>query len=173
MYLDSRGFVTIGMGHLIADMTGARKLEFRTAKSLPASAADIKVDYDSVKKLPPNRPASFYKIHTNLIILNVEIDKLTNQHIVSFEKELRIIYAGFDGFPTEVKLALFDLIFNLGATRLSLRWPTFNAAIKVKDWQKSADNSGRAPPVSAERNKYVKDLLEKGANPAHSQHLKL
>ena len=163
MYLDSKGYVTVGVGHLINHLAAAQKLSFKTAKNLPASAADIKIDYDAVKKQPANRLASFYKQYTKLTLSNTELDKLTNQHIDSFEKELKLIYGGFDTFPAEVKLALFDLIFNLGMPNLKNTWPKFNTAIKAKDWQKAADNSSRAAPVSAERNKYVKDLLEKAA----------
>lgn len=163
MYLDSKGYVTVGVGHLIRNLAEAQKLAFKTAQNLPASATDIKADYDAVKKQPANRLASFYKKHTKLILPNIDIDTLTNKHIDSFEKELKLIYSDFDTFPAEVKLALFDLIFNLGMTNLKNKWPNFNAAIKAKNWQKAADNSSRAAPVSAERNKYVKDLLEKAA----------
>jgi len=63
-----------------------------------------------------------------------------------------------------VKLALFDMIFNLGMPNLKNTWPKFNAAIQAKDWQAAANNSNRKPPVSPERNQYVKDLLEKASN---------
>jgi len=163
MYLDAKGFVTVGVGHLLGTLAEAQKLPFKNQKNLAAGQADIKADYDAVKKQPPNRLSSFYKKHTKLVLPASEIDKLTDQHIDSFERELKRIYSGFDGFPSEVKLALFDLIFNLGMTNLRNNWPTFNAAINAKDWQKAADNSSRKPPISAERNKYVKDLLEKAA----------
>jgi hypothetical protein len=39
----------------------------------------------------------------------------------------------------------------------------FKIAIKAKDWTVAAKESNRKPPISAERNKYVKDLLEKAA----------
>ena len=168
MYLDSKGYVTIGVGHLLRDVTEAQKLAFRTARILTASATDIKTDYAAVQKLPGNRLVVFYRPHTSLTISDLEIDRLTDQHIDSFGRELRFTYVGFDTFPTEVKLALFDLIFNLGATNLRSKWLTFNAAVRARDWQKSADNSDRAAPISAERNKYVKDLLEKAAKLAQS-----
>ncbi len=166
MYLDSKGFVTVGVGHLITSLAAAQKLNFKNAKNMPASAAEIKTDYDAVKKQPANRLASSYKKHTKLTLPNNEIDKLTDKHIDSFEKELKTIYTGFNQFPSDVKLALFDMIFNLGMTNLKNTWPTFNAAIKAKDWQKAADNSNRKAPISAERNKYVKNLLEKAAKAA-------
>jgi GH24 family phage-related lysozyme (muramidase) len=163
MYLDSNGYVTVGVGHLVNSVAEAQKLAFQTEKSMPASAAEIKSDYESVKKQSSNRLASFYKEYTKLVLPDAEIDKLTNQHIDSFEKELKLIYSGYDSLPSEVKMALLDLIFNVGMTRLKNNWPTFNAAINAKDWQKAADNSSRTPPISAERNNYVKDLLEKAA----------
>lgn len=170
MYLDSKGYVTVGIGHLITSVAEAQKLSFVDAGTgKKASAADIKTDYDNVKKQTKNRIASFYKKHTKLKLTQSEIDKLTDKHIESFYKELKRIYANFDTFPTEVRLALFDMIFNLGMTNLKNKWPSFNKHIKAKDWQKAANNSNRMAPVSATRNKYVKDLLEKAAKNAKSK----
>lgn len=162
LYLDSKGYVTVGVGHLISNTGQAQKLSFRTVKNLPATAAEIKADYDAVKKQPSNRLASFYRKHTRLTLPDTAIDKLTDKHIDSFERELKLVYGEFDNFPSAVRLALFDLIFNLGMANLKNKWPKFNAAIKAKDWQKAADHSRRSAPVSAERNEYVKNLL-KGA----------
>jgi GH24 family phage-related lysozyme (muramidase) len=164
--LDSKGLVTVGVGHLLSAVAEAQKLGFRKANNQNASAAEIKTDYDAVKKQPANRLANFYKKHTTLTLPDAEINKLTNKHIESFEKELKKIYNDFATYPSEVRLALFDLIFNLGMPNLKNKWPTFNAAIKAKDWQKAADNSKRAAPISAERNNYVKNLLEKAAQAA-------
>lgn len=169
LYLDSKGLVTVGVGHLISNLADAQKLAFKSAKGLPASAAEIKADYDSVKKQPANRVALFYKKYTTITLPNTEIDKLTNKHIDSFERELKNIYRDFSTFPPETKMALFDLIFNVGATNLRNKWPNFNAAINAKDWQKAANNSKRGIPVSDERNRYVKDLLEKAARNGKSK----
>ncbi len=163
MYLDSKGYVTVGIGHLLSTIVDAQKLDFKNASNKLASKNEIKSDFEAVKKQPANRLASMYKKHTKLTLSAMEINKLTDKHIDSFEKELKRIYTGFNTFPTEVRLALFDLIFNLGMTKLKNKWPIFNSAIKAKDWQKAADNSNRKSPISAARNKYVKDLLEKSA----------
>ena len=169
LYLDSKGLVTVGVGHLISNLADAQKLAFKSAKGLPASAAEIKIDCDSVKKQPANRVALFYKKYTTLTLPNTEIDKLTNKHIDSFEDELKQIYRDFSTFPPETKMALFDLIFNVGATNLRNKWPNFNAAINAKDWQQAANNSKRGIPVSDERNRYVKELLEKAARNSKSR----
>lgn len=166
LYLDSKGYVTVGIGHLLSTLASAQKLAFKNATHQPASAAEIKLDYETVKKQVANRLASSYKKHTKLTLPNTEIDKLTDKHIDTFEQELKRVYIGFTAFPSDVRFALFDMIFNLGMTNLRNTWPTFNAAINKKDWQKAADNSNRKSPISAARNKYVKDLLIKAAKNA-------
>lgn len=164
IYRDSKGFATVGVGHMMPNIQAAQQLPFYTQQGSKATAAEIKVDYDAVMKQPSNRLANYYKRFTKLKMRRLDIDQLTNKHIDAFHKELKIIYLDFDKFPSEAKLALFDIIFNVGMTNLKNKWPTMNAAIKAKDWSKAATNSNRQPPVSAARNKYVKDLFIKAAN---------
>lgn len=161
MYLDSKGLVTVGVGHLLATLQEAQKLPFTTQARVKATAVEIQADYDAVKKQPANRLAIFYKRFTKLKLNKIEIDKLTNKHIDSFYRELKQLYSGYDAFPSEAKLALMDLIFNLGATNLRTKWPNLNKAVKASDWANAALNSNRKPPVSAARNTYVKDLFNK------------
>jgi len=163
IYRDSKGLATVAVGHMIPNVQAAQQLTFYTAKGVKATPAEIKVDYDAVMKQPSNRLASFYKRFTSLKMKRTDADILTNKHIDSFYKELKIIYLDYDKFPSEAKLALMDLIFNVGMTNLKNMWPTMNGAIKAKDWAKAAANSNRKPPVSVARNKYVKDLFIKAS----------
>ena len=48
-------------------------------------------------------------------------------------------------------------------TDLNSKWPNFKKAIKSQDWETAANESNSKPPVSAERNKYVKNLILKAA----------
>ena len=163
MYLDSKGLVTVGVGHLLKDLASAQKLNFKKSNNMPASKNEIKVDYDAVKKQPKDRAARSYKKHVELKLLDADMNTLTNKHIDSFEGELKRIFSDFSTYPTEVKFALFDIIFNVGMTDLNNKWPSFKTAIKAKNWAAAAKESNRKSPISAERNKYVKDLLEKAA----------
>ena len=164
MYLDTKGYVTVGVGHLLTSAAAAQKLDFRKGGK-KATAAEIKTDYDTVEKQTKGKLASFYKKHTELVLAQTTIDSLTDKHIQSFEKELKRIYADFDKYPSEVRLALFDMIFNLGMTKLKNVFVNFTAAIKAKNWKKAATASKRAG-IQPARNNYVKGLLEKAAKNA-------
>ncbi|MFC4875135.1 hypothetical protein [Microbulbifer halophilus] len=82
-----------------------------------------------------------------------------------FYSELTTIYSqkngfqnNFDQMPSEVQMALFDMIFNLGATKLQKLFLKFNDAIKKENWADAATECNR-PDVSPSRNNYVKQLL--------------
>jgi GH24 family phage-related lysozyme (muramidase) len=163
MYLDSKGYVTVGVGHLLKDLASAQKLSFKKSNNMLASKDEIKADYEAVKKQPKNRLASFYKKHVKLKLSDLDINTLTNKHIDNFESELKRIFPQFSTYPSEVRLALFDIIFNVGMTDLNNKWPGLKKAVKAKDWSEAAKESNRKAPISTERNKYVKDLFEKAA----------
>jgi hypothetical protein len=111
-----------------------------------------------------NHAASYYQSFTPLRLSGSTIDQLTEKHIDSFYTELKTIYSEFDSFPADIKLALFDLIFNLGMTNLRKKWPKLNGCIAAKDWN-AAENCRRRG-IADERNEYVKALLLNGANTA-------
>ena len=175
MYLDSKYHVTVGIGHLLPTVAKAQKLPFIDEKTKKkATEEEIRADFKTISKLPRNpdpkkpRPsATFYKPHTKLILTQSDIEALRDSHIDSFYRELTspsLYFTDFDRYPEEVRLALFDMIFNMGMSRLRTGWPNLNKAIKAQDWQKAAKESYR--PGLGLRNEYVKNLFEKAAKHA-------
>ena len=161
MYLDTKGYVTVGVGHLLKDVAAAQALNFiHQSGGQEATAEEVNTDYDTVKKQPKGLFASSYKQYTKLALSSADIDALTDGHISSFEKELTIIYGEeeFTAFPSEVRLALFDMIFNLGMPKLRDGFPTLNKLVKAKDWAAAAGESSRRG-IADDRNQYVKDLF--------------
>jgi len=167
MYLDSRGFATVGVGHLLKDVGAAEELPFEKNNDEPATQAEISEEYNFLSQQEGNRVASYYKKFTHLTLSDKAIDALTDKHIDTFYKELTIIYDGFDDFPEDVKLALFDMIFNLGMTGLRKKWPKMNACIARKDWAAAAENCRRRG-IADDRNNYVKSLLLASATSSES-----
>ena len=161
MYLDSRGFVTIGVGHLLIDVSAAQKLPLQTTSGDIASEDVVAAEFALVHQQEGNRVAGYYQSFTALHLSDEAMDALTDKHIDSFYKELKVIYVEFDSFPRNVKLALFDLIFNLGMTALRKKWPKLNGCIAGRDWVGAAENCRRRGIADA-RNDYVKFLLASG-----------
>ncbi len=165
MYKDTKGFITVGVGHLLKNLAAAQLLEFiHQTTNKKATKDEIKIDFESIKKSPSGLFAPLYKKNTKLKLTSLTIDNITDKHINNFEGELKRIYGvvEFTKFPSEVKLALFDMIFNLGMTKLKNGFPNFNKSIKARNWSNAAKESNRTG-IAFARNKYVKDLLNKAA----------
>lgn len=159
MYLDSVGKVTVGVGHMLPTLSAAEKLAFVNAKGSAASKAEIKEDWDAVVAKGKGFLASAYKHDKSLTLPASKIEAQMNEHIKSFRSELKKIFPDFASYSEDVRLALFDMIFNLGMTNLKKKFPTFVQAIKDKDWTKAAGECKRKG-ISGKRNAYVKGLLE-------------
>jgi len=172
LYLDTKGKVTVGVGHLIANrnaMSGVTLYKTQNKKLTQAATLQEKLaEYDNIAKLPwgKSHAAKSFKKHTTLVMKESDIDIQLNHHIDNFYKELKTIYKkdngyfdNFDNFDPNVQLALFDMIFNLGATKLVKSFPTFNSHIKSGDFEKASKECHRLG-ISDKRNNYVEDLLK-------------
>ncbi|MPW30311.1 hypothetical protein F9L16_15090 [Agarivorans sp. B2Z047] len=163
MYLCTEGKVTVGVGHMMKDVKAAQKVPFVLSDSgKAASAQDIEDEFKAIKVRPfgKSEPHFKFKPFTKLIVSESLMDEQIDKHIKAFEKELKIVYGAteFSAYPNEVKLALFDMIFNLGMTTLKTGFPKFNNHIKNQDFKKAALECNR-PQVSVTRNDYVRGLL--------------
>src|ERR1700739_1906291 len=93
MYLDTAGNVTVGVGKMLPDATAAQKLAFvrRMDPSTqppplagPATADEIKADFDNVKKQIAGKIATYYKQFTRLDLPDGVIDSLLQAEVVRF-----------------------------------------------------------------------------------------
>ncbi len=168
-YLDSIGKVTVGVGHLIPDRNAVAHIDMVKITpgqpSVQASTGEKLDEYDRVSAEPAGYRASWYRRVTQLQMLDADITRLRDRHIHRFYRELCGIYSrargypnDFDTLPLPVQMALFDLIFNLGATKLVNVFRRLDVAIRASDWRQAATESLR-PQVSNARNHYVHQLF--------------
>ena len=172
LYLDTKGKVTVGIGHLISNKNAMSGVTLYKVKNklltTPATLQEKMTEYTNIAKQPWGKrySAKYFEKHTTLKMKEFDINYLFNKHLDSFYLELKNIYKkekgfsqNFDDFHKDVQLALFDMIFNLGATKLVNSFPKFNAAIKKDDFKEAAKQSHRLD-VDEARNKYVQKLFE-------------
>ena len=162
MYLDTNGYVTVGVGHMMRTVAAAQALPFeRRADHAPATADEITAEYTKIAALPfgQSHDAESFEPYTTLELTSEEIDSLLDRRIAEFETGLRQDFVGFDNYPDRVRLGLMDMAFNLGNNGLVTKFPGFTAAARAQDWSKCAAECHRKG-IRESRNKEVRELFE-------------
>lgn len=154
MYLDTRGNVTVGVGHLLASVESALGLHFTSThhqtgaggsindNELNASASLIRSEFEAVKNTGKR---------SSIHLSNDAVIQQCIKDVQTTETGLRGLYSGYDSFPNSAKTGLVDMAFNLGITKLQDKFTKFNAAVNQKDWNKAASESHRVG-IQEERN---------------------
>jgi GH24 family phage-related lysozyme (muramidase) len=159
MYKDTTDNVTIGVGHRLADAAAAQELAFETSAKEKATGDEIKDAFEAVQKAKKGMLAQKYESLTSLRLPNDVITQLLTADVDEFEALLKSRFPDYSSYPSDVQLGLLDMIFNLGQTGLTSKFPKFVKAVKAKKWTDAAAESNR-PQLSAERNAYVKALFD-------------
>jgi GH24 family phage-related lysozyme (muramidase) len=154
LYLDSVGYVTVGVGFMLVSIYAAATLPFVNPDGSNASPDQIAAEFNRVQALPAGKTADFYHTIASLALPMSSIDQLLASKVNSFEVSLRRLYSGYDAFPDGVKEALIDMIYNLGAAKLQATYPKFNAAVNAQDWKTAAEQCHRNGP-SGDRNTWT------------------
>ena len=145
MYLDHKGNVTVGLGHLLPHVEAAMALRFFERGTLtPASKAHVAAAYRKVKSRQDlmGKHAEAFKSFTHIYLSESEIDALFERDGAAFVDELRRAFPAFDSFPESAQLALLDMIYSLGNTGFS-EYVNLIAAVKFRNWALAAAESER------------------------------
>lgn len=159
MYLDTVGLVTCGVGQQLPTAPIAAALPWLVWNSVAAGRTAILSDWYRVKALPAGKGASYYK--GNLDLPNDAIDSLLRSKIFAVDKQLAIDFPAYATFSDSRKLALIDMSYNLGESRLMREYPIFDAAVRAGDWDKAIANCLRDAKVKAfdARNEWTQRML--------------
>ncbi len=149
------GKVTVGVGLMLPDSKSAGALPF-TVGDRQATAEEIAADFHRVSALPKGRTAAFYHKPGGLRLAEETIDERLREVLEGFEGYLRAHIAGYPRLPDAAKLALLDMVYNLGPGRLFQEYPKLIGAIERGDWADAAKASLRRGP-SAARNTWTKE----------------
>lgn len=171
MYLDTVSVVTIGVGTALFAVEDVDSVNFVDLKThLPVGLADKRTAWQTVQNVsgPRGRACTYSPIHfekfTTIIIGRPEQDRLLNDKLEEFYQDLIRIYPGFDSLPENGKLALFDMIYNLGPSHLEYVFVQFTNAVRSRNWATAAMQSYR-PQVGAIRNATIKAYLQSCVTP--------
>lgn len=176
MYVDTRGHVTTGIGHLLKTPNDALKLPWQHGTTgQPATQADIKAafervadawtehkhDHPEAKGMPLNRCVEV----SDLVLPAGYSAKLATDRLNGeFLKGLRGVFPSFDSFPMPAQRALVDMAYNLGVARLEQKFPRLVAACRAPapDFATAAAESHRSSSRES-RNRATRDLFLEAA----------
>jgi GH24 family phage-related lysozyme (muramidase) len=155
MYRDTVGKITVGVGLMLPDPKAAQALPF-VLGARPATPEEIAAEYTRVDTLPLGRASAFYKSPTALELTQQTIDIKLTSVLEGFEADLRTQLPHYDTLPDTVKMALLDMIYNLGPAGLFKGFPHLIAAVDAGAWAQAAERCIRRGP-SAARNAWTRE----------------
>lgn len=155
MYRDTVGNITVGVGLMLPNPEAAVALPF-LAGARPATPHEIAAEFARVDAMPTGRPAAFYKIPSSLELAQQTIDARLSAILQQFEATLRARIPHYDALPDTVKMALLDMIYNLGPAGLFKDFPHLIAAVQSGSWAQAAARCLRRGP-SAARNAWTRE----------------
>jgi GH24 family phage-related lysozyme (muramidase) len=155
MYRDTVGKITVGVGLMLPDPKAAQALPF-VLGARPATPEEIAAEYTRVDTLPLGRASAFYKSPTALELTQQTIDAKLTSVLEGFEADLRTQLPHYDTLPDSVKMALLDMIYNLGPAGLFKGFPHLIAAVDAGAWAQAAERCIRRGP-SAARNAWTRE----------------
>ena len=155
MYRDTVGKVTVGVGLMLPDAKAAEVLPF-VLGTRAATPEEIAAEYTRVNAMAMGRASAFYKTPTSLVLTQQTIDAKLSSVLAGFEADLRGQFPHYDALPDGIKMALLDMIYNLGPAGLFKGFPHLVAAIQTGAWQQAAEHCMRRGP-SAARNDWTRE----------------
>jgi GH24 family phage-related lysozyme (muramidase) len=138
MYRAGDGFVTVGVGEKLPNVNIAKRFHFRTQLDADATVAQIEANFERVLDMPGGLPHERYRNSTSLLLSPDYIQNLLLTKLKECDAALREHYDLYDSFPEPVKLALLDMIYNLGKAQLFGQFPAFEKAVIAQDWKTAA-----------------------------------
>jgi GH24 family phage-related lysozyme (muramidase) len=154
MYRDTVGKVTVGVGLMLPDAKAAEALPF-VVGTRPATPQEIAAEFTRIDTMPIGHASAFYKSPAPLELTQQTIDAKLTSVLEGFEADLRGQLPHYETLPDGVKMALLDMIYNLGPAGLFKDFPHLIAAVDAGDWAQAAERCIRRGP-SAARNAWTR-----------------
>ncbi|MCB9982105.1 MAG: peptidoglycan-binding protein [Rhodospirillales bacterium] len=159
-YIDTASKITVGIGINIDGKGKFMGLPWKTgSESGPdATRKEIEDGYEALVNQKTqlgnlnedgnfNVSADNQDNWTNLYLPDEERANLFQEIVNMFQNALPGKFSDFDCFPPPAKVALMDMIFNLGETKFSRgNWPNLFKAVNQRDWRTAANQSHRKIP---------------------------
>lgn len=159
MYLDVKGLVTVGIGHLIEPVDMALKLEFGYKSGGKASPSEVSAEWQTVKnsKHLIGKGGEAFGAITKLQLTDNGIKTMVTEDAKGIENYIktnasaRTFYGDFDNWPADAQLGFMGVAWG-GIPLPQFGWHKFPEACKKQDWEAAAKECKISSPIAAGRN---------------------
>jgi GH24 family phage-related lysozyme (muramidase) len=158
MYRDTVGKVTVGVGLMLPDAKAAQSLPFMLG-TRAATPEEIAAEFARVDTMAMGHASAFYKTPASLELTQQTIDAKLTSVLQGFEADLRAEFPHYDSLPDGIKMALLDMIYNLGPAGLFKGFPHLVAAVQTGEWAQAAQHCTRRGPGEARNDWTQKQFL--------------
>ncbi len=163
IYLDTKGYITIGKGENVDDKKTFMALNLKNGNR-EATYAEKLVVYNKFLELKRKKEygnkygSDYYKKYSSLRITPQTMDELLESHLRNDISRLRKGIPEFDKLPIELMEVLVDIRYNSGAITEE-RWPNLRRGIRDKNLTAIANEINRKD-VSQKRNDWAKERIK-------------
>jgi GH24 family phage-related lysozyme (muramidase) len=152
MYLDTNGYVTVGVGAMLATAGDAQALPFIDGNGNPVTPDVVLAEFNRVLALAKGQLPGAYHAGTSPTLSADSITSLLVTKVQGFDQQLSAQFANYGAFPDPAKLGLLDMIYNLGPHGLFAGYPTFMGYVNNQNWAGAAGQCHRNGPSAARNN---------------------
>jgi GH24 family phage-related lysozyme (muramidase) len=133
-YRDTRGNITIGIGHLVPSLAAWLALPWDGI-----DAATLTSEWDCIRLMPfgVEWGAGYYATSTTSRLSDDAIDRLFESDVEACEFEARPLFSGYPYYPADGQMGVCSMIFAMGAKNMQ-GFPLCCAAIRRGDWTGAA-----------------------------------
>jgi hypothetical protein len=175
MYLDKKGLVTVGVGHLIDPVNKALELEFGHDGGGAASAGEITAEWQTVKSRKDliDTGSKAFKAITKLMLTDKGIEEMVKASAEAIENYIKTnasaqkFYANFDRWPADAQLGFMGVAWG-GIPLPQFKWYKFPEACRLEDWDTAAKECKISSPIAAGRNEAHELMFLNAANARHN-----
>lgn len=158
LYKDSKGNVTIGVGFKVSSEDEAVALPLLDFNQNPATDEQKRQEWRNISSLTGRHTAGWYEGYTALYLPDEHIDARLKSTVDESFRQLHALFNEVGSYPSAARVALQDMIYNVGYGTLRDVFVNFTAAVRHRDWATAAHESHRLD-ISDERNDATRDLF--------------
>lgn len=163
IYLDTKGYKTIGVGINVDNWNTFQKLNFML-NNRPATLEEKRQAFDTFESLKAQKrygqmwTAKKFENSSNLRITDDESNRLLNQHLQNTLQHVQKQFPNFQTFPQGLQNVLLDIAYNTGNITRE-KWPRLHAAIQTKSLPLIRSNIHRRD-VPESRNNWAEQQID-------------